>query len=100
MCVGEMGSRAIGIIRFLISGILIKRVRPKFILLKKNDANIFLTLRTAMKIHISNSAKEALDQLGGYQMEHRGKFGLRNKLNLRRFISNNSIFIQEAWKSR
>lgn len=53
-----------------------------------------------MKIHISNSAKEALDQLGGYQMEHRGKFGLRNKLNLRRFISNNSIFIQEAWKSR
>ena len=26
-----------------------------------------------MKIHISNSSKEALDQLGGYITEHRGK---------------------------
>lgn len=25
-----------------------------------------------MKIHISNSAKDALDQLGGYHVEYRG----------------------------
>ena len=30
-----------------------------------------------MKIHISNSAKEALDQLGGYITEHRGKLSFK-----------------------
>ncbi len=44
-----------------------------------------------MKIHISNSAKEALDAIGGYYTELRGTFNIEISIENPSLLYNNQI---------